>query len=70
MAAKYLTLEQLAERWLCSKESVRRLIISGRLSAVKLGGWKIRQDEVLRYEKAKEQEDAEALRQRRVGYIL
>ena len=40
------------------------------LSAVKIAGWKVRQDEVLRFEKAKEQADTEALRQQRIGYIL
>ena len=35
-----------------------------------LAGWKVRQDEVLRFEKAKEQADTEALRQQRIGYIL
>ena len=42
----------------------------GVLSAVKLGGWKIRWDEVYRYEKDQEKRDAELLRQQRIGYIV
>lgn len=69
---KYMTVDQLAERWMCSPSYVRTLLRSGQLSAVKIAGWKVRQDEVLRFEKAKEQEkrDAELLRQQRIGYIL
>ena len=52
---KYMTVDQLAERWMCSPSYVRTLLRSGQLSAVKLAGWKVRQDEVLRFEKAKEQ---------------
>ncbi len=70
MAAKYITTAELAERWLCSPDYVRKLIHAGQLSAVNLGGWKIRQDEVLRYEKAKEKADTEALRQQRIGFIV
>ena len=67
--AKYMTAEQVAERWLCTPRHVRQLIAEGRLSAVRLGGWKVRQDEVLRYEKSKEKADMEALRQRRIGFM-
>ena len=66
---KYMTVDQLAERWMCSPSYVRTLLRSGQLSAVKIAGWKVRQDEVLRFEKAKEQADTEALRQQRIGYI-
>lgn len=69
MAGKYMTIDEIAERWLCSKDYVRKLIISGQLSGAKLGGWKVRQDELLRFEKAKEQADMERLRQQRVGFI-
>ena len=51
MAAKYATTAELAERWLCSPDYVRMIIREGKLSAVNLGGWKIRWDEVYRYEK-------------------
>ena len=64
---KYMTVDQLAERWMCSPSYVRTLLRSGQLSAVKIVGWKVRQDEVLRFEKAKEQADTEALRQQRIG---
>lgn len=67
---KYMTVDQLAERWMCSPSYVRTLLRSGQLSAVKIAGWKVRQDEVQRFEKAKEQADTEALRQQRIGYIL
>lgn len=70
MAGKYMTTEQVAERWLCTPRHVRSLIAEGQLSAVRLGGWKIRSDEVLRYEKVKEKADVEALRQQRIGYIV
>ena len=63
---KYMTVDQLAERWMCSPSYVRTLLRSGQLSAVKIAGWKVR----LRFEKAKEQADTEALRQQRIGYIL
>ena len=62
MSGKYLTIAEIAERWICSKDYVRKLIISGQLSGTKLGGWKVRQDELLRYEKAKEKRDMEELR--------
>lgn len=52
MSGKYLTIAEIAERWICSKDYVRKLIISGQLSGTKLGGWKVRQDELLRYEKS------------------
>ena len=69
MSGKYLTIAEIAERWICSKDYVRKLIISGQLSGTKLGGWKVRQDELLRYEKAREKADMEALRQQRIGFI-
>ncbi len=69
MSGKYLTIAEIAERWICSKDYVRKLIISGQLSGTKLGGWKVRQDELLRYEKAKEKRDMEELRVQRVGFI-
>lgn len=69
MSGKYLTIAEIAERWICSKDYVRKLIISGQLSGTKLGGWKVRQDELLRYEKAKEKRDMEELRMQRVGFI-
>ena len=69
MAGKYLPIAEIAERWICSKDYVRKLIISGQLSGTKLGGWKVRQDELLRYEKAKEKRDMEELRMQRVGFI-
>lgn len=69
MSGKYLTIAEIAERWICSKDYVRKLIISGQLSGTKLGGWKVRQDELLRYEKAKEKRDMEALRAQRVGFF-
>lgn len=69
MPGKYLTIAEIAERWICSKDYVRKLIISGQLSGTKLGGWKVRQDELLRYEKAKEKRDMEELRMQRVGFI-
>ena len=59
---KYMTVDQLAERWMCSPSYVRTLLRSGQLSAVKIAGWKVRQDEVLRFEKAKEQADTDARR--------
>ena len=46
MSGKYLTIAEVAERWLCSKDYVRKLIVSGQLSATKLGGRKVRQDEL------------------------
>ena len=64
-----MTIEEIAGRWLCSKDYVRKMIISGQLSGAKLGGWKVRQDELLRFEKAKEKADMERLRQQRVGFI-
>lgn len=64
-----MTIDEIAERWLCSKDYVRKLIISGQLSGAKLGGWKVRQEELLRYEKAKEKADMEQLRQQRIGFI-
>lgn len=69
MAGKYITIDEIAERWICSKDYVRKLIISGQLSGTKLGGWKVRQDELLRFEKAKEKADMEQLRQQRIGFI-
>ena len=41
MSGKYLTIAEIAERWICSKDYVRKLIISGQLSGTKLGGWKV-----------------------------
>lgn len=41
---KYMTVDQLAERWMCSPSYVRTLLRSGQLSAVKIAGWKVRQD--------------------------
>ena len=52
------------------RDYIRKLIRMGVLSAVKLGGWKIRWDEVYRFEKDQEKRDAEMLRQQRVGFIL
>ena len=69
MSGKYLTIAEIAERWICSKDYVRKLIISGQLYGTKLGGWKVRQDELLRYEKAKEKRDMEELRVQRVGFF-
>lgn len=69
MSGKYLTIAEIAERWICSKDYVRKLIISGQMSGTKLGGWKVRQDELLRYEKAKEKRDMEELRVQRVGFF-
>ena len=69
MSGKYLTIAEIAERWICSKDYVRKLIISGQLSGTKLGGWKVRQDELLRYEKAKEKRDMEEPRVQRVGFF-
>ena len=69
MSGKYLTIAEIAERWICSKDYVRKLITSGQLSGTKLGGWKVRQDELLRYEKAKEKRDMEELRVQRVGFF-
>ena len=69
MAAKYATTADLAERWLCSPDYVRMIICEGKLSAVNLGGWKIRWDEVYRYEKEREKADAEMLRQQRLGFV-
>ncbi len=69
MSGKYLTIAEIAERWICSKDYVRKLIISGQLSGTKLGGWKVRQDELLRYEKAKEKRDMDELRVQRVGFF-
>lgn len=70
MTAKYATTAELAERWICSPDYVRKLIRMGRLSAVNLGGWKIRWDEVYRYEKEQEKKDTEMLRQQRLGFVL
>ena len=69
MAAKYATTADLAERWLCSADYVRMIIRVGQLSAVNLGGWKIRWDEVYRYEKEREKADTEMLRQQRLGFV-
>ena len=69
MAAKYATTAELAERWLCSPDYVRMIIREGKLSAVNLGGWKIRWDEVYRYEKEREKADAEMLRHQRLGFV-
>ena len=69
MSGKYLTIAEIAERWICSKDYARKLIISGQLSGTKLGGWKVRQDELLRYEKAKEKRDMDELRVQRVGFF-
>ena len=69
MSGKYLTIAEIVERWICSKDYVRKLIISGQLSGTKLGGWKVRQDELLRYEKAKEKRDMDELRVQRVGFF-
>ena len=69
MSGKYLTIAEIAERWICSKDYVRKLIISGQLSGTKLGGWKVRQDELLRYYTAKETRDMEELRVQRVGFF-
>ena len=69
MAAKYATTAELAERWLCSPDYVRMIIREGKLSAVNRGGWKIRWDEVYRYEKEREKADAEMLRQQRLGFV-
>ena len=69
MSGKYLTIAEIAQRWICSKDYVRKLIISVQLSGTKLGGWKVRQDELLRYEKAKEKRDMDELRVQRVGFF-
>ena len=69
MAAKYATTAELAERWLCSPDYVRMIIREGKLSAVNLGGWTIRWDEVYRYEKEREKADTEMLRQQRLGFV-
>ena len=69
MAAKYATTAELAERWLCSPDYVRKLIREGKLGAVNLGGWKIRWDEIYRYEKEREKADTEMLRQQRLGFV-
>ena len=69
MAAKYATTAELAERWLCSPDYVRMIIREGKLSAVNLGGGKIRWDEAYRYEKEREKADTEMLRQQRLGFV-
>lgn len=69
MAAKYATTAELAERWLCSPDYVRMIIREGKLGAVNLGGWKIRWDEIYRFEKEQEKRDAEMLRQQRLGFV-
>ena len=40
MSGKYLTIAEIAERWICSKDYVRKLIISGQLSGTKLADGK------------------------------
>ena len=69
MAAKYATTAELAERWLCSPDYVRMIIREGKLSAVNLGGWKIRWDEVYRYEIVNDTAATEMLRQQRLGFV-
>lgn len=46
-----LTLGDIARRWNVHQRTVKRLIEDGELSAVRIGfQWRIRADEVLRYE--------------------
>lgn len=66
---KYMTADEVGERWKCSGHHVRNKIHSGEISGVKLGkAWCIRTDEVCRYEKLKEKADMERLRQERIGF--
>lgn len=69
---KYMTVDQLAERWMCSPSYVRTLLRSGQLSAVKIAGWKVAaRNEVRVFEKQRNARPTrEALRQQRIGYIL
>ena len=46
-----LTIDELAERWRVDRRTIRRMIEDGVISALRVGWqWRIRADEVLRYE--------------------
>lgn len=49
----FLKPAEVAERWGVSERQVERLCASGRLRAMKLGGWRIRLADVEAYEAAK-----------------
>lgn len=66
MKARYLTLTQVAERWQCSADTVRRLIHLGQLAGIRIGRvWRVDAMDVERYEKG--HGGSEAARQRGRG---
>jgi excisionase family DNA binding protein len=46
------TIEELAERWKCTADTIYRMIASGKLPAFKLSRtYRVREEDVLNYEK-------------------
>jgi excisionase family DNA binding protein len=55
---KYYTIEQVAERWAVSRQTVWRDVSSGRLRAMRIRNvWRIPKDWLLEYEKQMEQKN-------------
>lgn len=51
MTARLWTVEELAERWHCNKDTVCRLLVSGKLKGFKPGkNWLVTEEAVARYE--------------------
>lgn len=56
---KYYTVQEIADMLYLHPETIRLLIRSGDLKAIKLGkGWKIREEELKKYLESKEKENA------------
>ena len=46
------TIEDLAARWQCHPDTIRRMVTSGKLPAFKIGrDYRIRESDILEYEK-------------------
>ena len=52
MSDLLLTVDDLVERWRCSRGFVYSAINSGRLVAMNIGGWKVKPEEAKRFEEA------------------
>jgi excisionase family DNA binding protein len=52
MSDRFLTLDELAERWQCSRAYIYAALKSGTLVGYNLGGWKFKAEEVERFEEA------------------
>lgn len=48
---KIFTTEELAQRWKCHECTVRRFITTKKLKAFRAGNWKIKESEIIKFEK-------------------